>query len=99
MRHCCTCQHVADAIHCKIAGKHPCVARGVIADITRDSVTLTTQRRMQAGLLDGGEQLWRLDKDEVASNFTRMRKNVLGTFLWVGSSPCFSTAFAGTSEP
>ena len=74
-------------MHCENVGKHPCVARGMIEDVAGDSMTLTTQRRIQAGLLDPSDQLWRLDKDEVSSNFTRMRKNVLGTLLWVGSWP------------
>ena len=92
------CSTTADAMHYGNAGKHPCVARGVITDIAGDSVTLTMQRRIQAGLLHPSDQLWRLDKDEVSSNFTRMRKNVLGMFPWVGGAPYYLTAFAGTTE-
>jgi hypothetical protein len=64
-----------------IAGKHPCVARATIVEKGIDTVTLGFNKQMRMTMLDDRSNVWRLDKDEVSSNFVRMRKNITSRFL------------------
>jgi len=61
---------------CWTAGKHPCVARATLVEKGNESVTLCFTKRMRMSLLEDKSNMWRLDKDEVSSNFVRMRKNI-----------------------
>lgn len=59
------------------AGKHPCVVRARIQEKGRDTIRISADRRIQSFLLHDRTVSWRLDKDEISSNFVRMRQNVL----------------------
>ena len=58
------------------AGKHPCVARAIIVEKGNHMVTLSFTKRVRMNLLEDSSNVWRLDKDEVSSNYVRMRKNI-----------------------
>ena len=63
------------------AGKHPCIARGRVIDKSRDSVSVSVDHPVQSFLLHDPSNSWRLDKDEISSNFVRMRRNVMREHL------------------
>ena len=73
------------------AGNHSAIARGTIFSISADVLTLATKGAISPHLLrqgassqsvpsQPGEQRWpwRLDRDEVASVFVRIRRSLLG---------------------
>lgn len=95
--------------HKRFTGQHVAVARGVVVQLSGDSVTLSTDKPLPpqfarhlrgagggggapgpgdliAGLheLEGtpAQHSWRLDKDEVASVFVRLRRNLMGKELF-----------------
>ena len=59
------------------AGKHPCVVRGQLLEKSTESISVSVDHRLQSFLLQDGSNSWRLDKDEISSNFVRMRQNVM----------------------
>ena len=64
------------------------MARAIIVEKGTHTVTLSFTKRMRMTMLEDSSNVWRLDKDEVSSNYVRMRKNVTsGSFLlWSLSS-------------
>ena len=52
------------------------MARAIIVEKGKHMVTLSFTKRVRMNLLEDSSNVWRLDKDEVSSNYVRMRKNV-----------------------
>ena len=61
-----------------IAGRHACIARGSLAAIEAQMVTVHLNKRLQESYLDHSLGGWRIDKDEVSSTFVKIRTNLLG---------------------
>ena len=61
-----------------IAGRHACIARGSLAAIEAQMVTVHLNKRLQESYLDHSLGAWRIDKDEVSSTFVKIRTNLLG---------------------
>ncbi|KAK9857614.1 hypothetical protein WJX84_004993 [Apatococcus fuscideae] len=62
-------------------GVHATVSRGQVVHMESGTITVSLQRPLRASLRRQGPQeqsCWRLDKDEAASVFTRLRQNLLG---------------------
>lgn len=60
-----------------LAGQQACVCRPTIASISTGVITLAVDKPLRGAMLDP-TVLWRIDKDEVSSIFTRMRCNLMG---------------------
>ena len=61
------------------SGKHPCIARAVIASIAAEEITVSLTKKLQSCFQSDATSKWRLDKDEPSSNFVKMRSNFIGT--------------------
>ncbi|CAL8464813.1 g4348 [Coccomyxa elongata] len=102
-----SCLNEGDMVIISVEGQHVAVARGVVVQLSGDSVTLSTDKPLppqfawhlrgagggggapgSGDLIGGSHELegtraqhsWRLDKDEVASVFVRLRRNLMGLF-------------------
>ncbi|KAK9824153.1 hypothetical protein WJX72_008129 [[Myrmecia] bisecta] len=67
-----------------IEGHQAGVARGVVHHISATTIALSLQRPLRTALVSeahvGPPRRWRVDRDDVSSIFTRMRRNLIGLF-------------------
>ena len=88
-----------DLVLLSVDAQHVAVARGTFYTSNSHQLTVSLNRPLRAGLrwphgppadaaaaaASGDAAVrWRLDRDEVASTFTRLRGNLFALFRWVG---------------
>lgn len=79
-----TCyNNIALSVRAVCAGGAVCVARGHLEEVGPGGITLVVKQKLQESLWKGVRQgeappLWRIDRDDIASNYVRARSNLIG---------------------